>query len=187
MSGPDGLKLATQGALLAANYVARRLEGHFEVLYRGAQGLVAHECILDLRPHKAAGVSAEDVAKRLMDYGFHAPTLSFPVVGTLMVEPTESEPLEELDRFVDALVAIRGEIRDIEEGRIAYEQSALRHAPHTALRVTADAWDRPYSRAVAAFPSAATRAGKYWPTVARVDNAHGDRNLICTCDAWPTG
>ncbi len=187
MCGPDGVRLATQVALLAANYVAKRLEGHYEVLYRGNNGLVAHECILDLRPFKSTGVSAEDVAKRLMDYGFHAPTLSFPVVGTLMVEPTESEPLAELDRFVEAMIAIRDEIRAIERGEIAYANCALKHAPHTAMAVTATTWDRAYSRQDAAFPTAATRAGKYWPTVARVDNAAGDRTLICSCDGWPTG
>jgi glycine dehydrogenase len=130
-------------------------------------------------------VQVEDVAKRLMDYGFHAPTMSFPVAGTLMVEPTESESKAELDRFVDAMLAIREEIRAIEEGRVRHDQSALRHAPHTAADVTRDDWDRPYTRQQAAFPTAYTRAHKYWPTVGRIDNAYGDRNLICSCDAWP--
>ncbi len=185
MCGGSGLKRATEVAILSANYLAAKLDPHFPVLYKGRQGRVAHECILDLRPFKDCGVTAEDVAKRLMDYGFHAPTMSFPVAGTLMVEPTESEPKVELDRFVEAMVAIREEIRAIEEGRVAIEHSALRHAPHTAAVVTADAWDRPYSRQQAAFPTKHTREHKYWPTVGRVDNAAGDRHLICTCDAWP--
>ncbi len=185
MLGPDGLRSATQHAILAANYLAKRLEGAFDVLYRGRQGFIAHECILDLRPFKAAGVTAEDVAKRLMDYGFHAPTLSFPVAGTLMVEPTESEPLAEIDRFIEAMLSIREEIRAVELGEISADASPLRHAPHTALRVTAAEWPYAYSRQTAAFPTASTRASKYWPTVGRVDNAAGDRNLICSCDAWP--
>ncbi|MBD5784568.1 aminomethyl-transferring glycine dehydrogenase [Cellulosimicrobium terreum] len=182
LMGPDGLTEATKTAVLTANYVASRLTDHFPVLYTGPNGLVAHECILDLRPITAAtGVTAEDVAKRLMDYGFHAPTLSFPVAGTLMVEPTESEDLAELDRFVDALVAIRGEIDAVTSGRWAVEESPLRGAPHTTAALTADAWDKPYSRELAAYPVASLRAGKYWPPVRRIDGARGDRNLVCSC------
>nr|WP_286219179.1 aminomethyl-transferring glycine dehydrogenase [Paraoerskovia sediminicola] len=182
LMGPDGLTAATETAVLTANYVASRLEGHFPVLYTGPKGLVAHECILDLRAlTKETGVTAEDAAKRLQDYGFHAPTLSFPVAGTLMVEPTESEDLGELDRFVEAMVAIRGEIDAVAAGRWSVEESPLRGAPHTAASVTADAWDKPYSRELAAFPVAALRAAKYWPPVRRVDGAHGDRNLQCSC------
>lgn len=182
LMGPDGLTTATETAVLAANYLATRLSGHFPVLYTGPNGLVAHECILDLRDiTKETGVTAEDVAKRLMDYGFHAPTLSFPVAGTLMVEPTESEDLAELDRFVDALVAIRGEIDAVEAGRWPVADSPLRHAPHTAAALAADVWDHAYPRELAAFPVAALREGKYWPPVRRIDGAHGDRNLVCSC------
>ncbi|WP_372469991.1 aminomethyl-transferring glycine dehydrogenase [Cellulosimicrobium marinum] len=182
LMGPDGLTEATKTAVLTANYVASRLTDHFPVLYTGPNGLVAHECILDLRAITAeTGVTAEDVAKRLMDYGFHAPTLSFPVAGTLMVEPTESEDLAELDRFVDALVAIRGEIDAVASGRWSVEESPLRGAPHTAAALTADTWDRPYSRELAAYPVASLRAAKYWPPVRRIDGARGDRNLVCSC------
>ncbi|MEZ0446469.1 aminomethyl-transferring glycine dehydrogenase [Cellulomonas sp. ICMP 17802] len=182
LMGPDGLKTATETAVLAANYLATRLSAHFPVLYTGPNGLVAHECILDLRDiTKETGVTAEDVAKRLMDYGFHAPTLSFPVAGTLMVEPTESEDLAELDRFVDALVAIRGEIDAVEAGRWPVADSPLRHAPHTAAALAADVWDHAYPRELAAFPVGALREGKYWPPVRRIDGAHGDRNLVCSC------
>ncbi len=182
LMGAEGLRVATETAVLAANYLAARLRDHFPVLYTGPNGLVAHECILDLRDiTKRTGVTAEDVAKRLMDYGFHAPTLSFPVAGTLMVEPTESEDLGELDRFVDALLAIRGEIDAVEAGTWTVEDSPLRHAPHTAASVTSDAWDHPYGRELAAFPVPALRAGKYWPPVRRIDGARGDRNLICSC------
>lgn len=182
LMGPDGLTEATKVAVLTANYVASRLQHHFPVLYTGPNGLVAHECILDLRRITAeTGVTAEDVAKRLMDYGFHAPTLSFPVAGTLMVEPTESEDLAELDRFVDALVAIRGEIDAVASGRWSVEESPLRGAPHTAAALTADTWEKPYSRELAAYPVASLRAGKYWPPVRRIDGARGDRNLVCSC------
>ncbi|WP_454042165.1 aminomethyl-transferring glycine dehydrogenase [Cellulosimicrobium sp. Marseille-Q8652] len=182
LMGPDGLTEATKTAVLTANYVASRLADHFPVLYTGPNGLVAHECILDLRGITAeTGVTAEDVAKRLMDYGFHAPTLSFPVAGTLMVEPTESEDLAELDRFVDALVAIRGEIDAVASGRWSVEESPLRGAPHTAAALTADTWDKPYSRELAAYPVASLRGGKYWPPVRRIDGARGDRNLVCSC------
>ena len=177
MMGPDGLREATEVAILSANYIARRLQGHFDVLYTGANGLVAHECILDVRPFKAVGVSVDDIAKRLMDYGFHGPTMSWPVVGTLMVEPTESESKAELDRFIDAMIAIRGEIRDIEEGRFTAESSPLRGAPHTAWSVMAADWDAAYTRKEAAYPAEGQKAFKFWPTVRRVDNVYGDKNL----------
>ncbi|MBK7827702.1 aminomethyl-transferring glycine dehydrogenase [Nannocystis sp.] len=182
MMGSAGLTQATRMAILNANYMAKRLEAHYPVLYRGANGTCAHEFILDLRPLKAsAGIEGEDVAKRLMDYGFHAPTMSFPVAGTLMIEPTESEPLAELDRFCDAMIAIREEIRKVETGAWPRENNPLKQAPHTAEVVTASAWDRPYSREVAAFPAPWVREHKFWPHVGRIDNAYGDRNLVCTC------
>jgi glycine dehydrogenase len=182
MMGGRGLAAATESAILAANYVARRLSLHYPVLYSGTGGLVAHECILDLRPLKdGSDVAVDDVAKRLMDYGFHAPTMSFPVAGTLMVEPTESESKAELDRFIDAMIAIRDEIRAVEEGRADRVDNPLKHAPHTAAAVTADAWDHAYGREQAAFPVAGLRDGKYWPPVGRVDNVYGDRNLFCGC------
>jgi len=180
--GREGLSAASEVAILNANYVARRLAPHYPVLYSGPGGLVAHECILDLRPLKeASGIGVEDVAKRLMDYGFHAPTMSFPVAGTLMVEPTESESKAELDRFIDAMIAIREEIRAVEEGRLDREDNPLRHAPHTAAMVSADEWPHGYSRELAAYPIAGLRARKYWPPVGRADNAYGDRTLFCTC------
>ncbi|NOT07559.1 MAG: aminomethyl-transferring glycine dehydrogenase [Gemmatimonadales bacterium] len=182
MMGPDGLTEATRYAILNANYVARRLKGEFQTLYSGHEGLIAHECILDCRPFKgSAGVEVEDVAKRLIDYGFHPPTVSFPVAGTLMVEPTESESKEELDRFCDAMIAIRSEIREVESGAAAREDNLLHHAPHTLRQVSADEWKRPYTRERAGFPSAATKLHKVWPTVTRIDGAYGDRNLVCTC------
>jgi len=182
LMGHDGLTHATQTAVLAANYVAARLNEHFPVLFHGPGGLVAHECILDLRPlTKATGITAEDVAKRLIDFGIHAPTMSFPVSGTLMVEPTESEDKIEIDRFIDAMIAIRGEIADIEAGTIAAEDSPLRHAPHTVDMVVSDSWAQQYSREQAAFPVDGLRRDKYWAPVRRIDNAHGDRNLVCTC------
>jgi glycine dehydrogenase len=188
MMGAEGLRKATETAILAANYVSVRLREHFPTLYCGAGGRVAHECILDLRPLKdSSGVTAEDVAKRLIDYGFHAPTLSFPVPGTLMVEPTESEPLAELDRFCEAMIAIREEIRRIEEGIWPRDDNPLKSAPHTADAALAADWDRPYSRETAVFPLPALRAAKYWPPVGRVDNVHGDRHLFCNCvpvSAW---
>jgi glycine dehydrogenase len=184
MMGPDGLRRATGVAVLAANYVAARLREHYPVLYAGNKGLVAHECILDLRPiTRATGVTVDDVAKRLIDYGFHAPTMSFPVAGTLMVEPTESEDLAELDRFCDAMIAIRQEVEAVAGGRWAVADSPLRHAPHTAAAVSADAWKRPYPRSLGAFPPGVDRAGKYWPPVGRIDGAYGDRNLVCACPA----
>ena len=182
LMGSEGLKRATEAALLAANYVARRLRPHYPVLYTGRNGLVAHECILDTRPLKeTSGITAEDIAKRLMDYGFHAPTMSFPVPGTLMVEPTESEPKAELDRFIQAMIAIKGEIARIERGDWPRADNPLRNAPHTADMIAAEDWAHPYSREVAAFPLAALKAGKYWPPVARVDNVYGDRHVVCVC------
>ena len=184
MMGEEGLRAASEVAILNANYIARRLTAHFPVLYAGPGELVAHECILDLRPLKeSSGITAEDVAKRLIDYGFHAPTLSFPVAGTLMVEPTESESKEELDRFCEAMIAIRGEIRAVEEGRMDREDNPLRHAPHTAAAVTSDAWPHAYARSLAAFPVETLRRQKYWPPVGRADNVYGDRNLVCACPA----
>jgi glycine dehydrogenase len=182
MMGPEGLQQATEIAILSANYISARLKGHYDTLYASANGHVAHECILDLRPLKeTSGVTAEDVAKRLMDYGFHAPTLSFPVPGTLMVEPTESETLAELDRFVAAMIAIRDEIRQIESGHWPQDNNPLKHAPHTAASLLAAEWQRPYSRESGGFPLASLKQNKYWPTVGRVDNVYGDRNLFCSC------
>jgi glycine dehydrogenase len=182
MMGNEGLKKSTQVAILNANYIAKRLEGSYEVLYRGLNGRVAHECIVDIRPiTEATGINEVDVAKRLMDYGFHAPTMSWPVAGTIMIEPTESESLEELDRFCDALVAIRREIQDIEDGEVSAEDSVLRHAPHTVDDLTDENWDRAYSKELAVHPSAATKLAKFWPAVNRVDNVYGDRNLMCSC------
>ncbi len=181
MMGAEGLTRATELAILNANYMARRLEGHYDVLFRGPQGYVAHEFILDLRPFSEAGVSAEDVAKRLIDYGFHAPTMSWPVAGTLMIEPTESEAKAELDRFCDAMIAIRSEIEEVALGVADRERNLLTMAPHTAEVVTADEWDRPYPRERAAYPAPWTREQKFWPAVGRVDNAYGDRNLVCSC------
>jgi glycine dehydrogenase len=182
MMGATGLRQATEIAILNANYMAKRLEGHYPVLYRGAHGRSAHEFILDLRPfEKSAGTTGEDVAKRLMDYGFHAPTMSFPVVGTLMIEPTESESKAELDRFCDAMIAIREEIRRVEQGSWPREDNPLVNAPHTAADVLVADWKRPYSREEAAFPAPWTRDQKFWPHVGRIDNGYGDKHLICTC------
>jgi len=182
LMGASGLRRATQVALLNANYIARRLTAHYPTLYTGRNGLVAHECILDLRPLKdATGISAEDVAKRLIDFGFHAPTLSFPVAGTLMVEPTESESLHELDRFCDAMIQIRDEIRAVEDGRLPSEDNPLKHAPHTATQVMSSNWNHAYSRELAAFPLASLKLAKYWPPVGRVDNVYGDKNVMCAC------
>ena len=182
MLGAEGLKLATGFAILNANYMAARLNGAYDVLFVGKNGQCAHEFILDLRPLKAAtGVTEEDVAKCLQDYGFHSPTMSWPVSGTLMIEPTESEDLAELDRFCDAMLAIRSEIDDIGSGRIPLDSSPLRNAPHTIDDLLADSWDRPYSREVAAYPAPWIRSNKFWPTCGRVDNVYGDRNLVCTC------
>ena len=187
MMGPDGLRDATEVAILSANYIAARLADHYPVLYSGGNaalngGGVAHECILDLRPLKdSTGIGAEDVAKRLIDYGFHAPTLSFPVAGTLMIEPTESEPLAELDRFVQAMVAIRAEIAQVESGAWPREDNPLKNAPHTAASLLTAEWPHSYSREVAAYPLPALRRQKYWAPVGRVDNVWGDRNLSCSC------
>jgi len=181
MLGPDGLKRATQVAILNANYIAKRLDALFPVLYKGAGGLVAHECILEFRPWKKHGLEVDDVAKRLMDYGYHAPTMSFPVPGTLMIEPTESETKAELDRFCDALTAIHGEMAAVANGESDKLNNPLKHAPHTAAAVTATDWPHPYSREVAVFPDRHTRASKFWPSVGRVDNVYGDRNLVCSC------
>jgi glycine dehydrogenase len=182
MMGPDGLQRASEVAILSANYVAERLHAHFPVFYRGKRGRVAHECILDTRSAKrTAGIEVDDIAKRLMDFGFHAPTMSFPIAGTLMVEPTESEPKAELDRFCDAMAAIREEIRAIEEGRAPRDDNPLKHAPHTAEAVLAAQWTHPYAREQAAFPAPWTRIRKFWPAVGRINNAQGDRHLVCTC------
>ncbi|CAN5314349.1 aminomethyl-transferring glycine dehydrogenase [soil metagenome] len=182
MMGGEGLTFATKAAILSANYIAKRLDRHFPVVYKGKKGRVAHECILDVRQFKkTAGIEVEDVAKRLIDYGFHAPTMSFPIAGTLVVEPTESEPLAEVDRFCDAMIAIREEIRAVEEGRLPREDNPLKHAPHTAETVTATEWTHPYSRQMAAFPTKETLAHKFWPPVSRLNNALGDRKLICSC------
>src|SRR6185437_3569441 len=182
MMGREGILKATQAALLNANYLSKRLADHYPTLYTGRNGLVAHECILDVRPlEKASGVSAEDIAKRLIDFGFHAPTLSFPVAGTLMVEPTESESLHELDRFIDAMIQIRDEIRAIEDGRLDREDNPLKHAPHTAAAVSASEWAHAYPRELAAYPLASLKHVKYWPPVARVDNVYGDKHVFCSC------
>jgi glycine dehydrogenase len=182
LMGSEGLEYATRIAILNANYIAKRLEPHFPVLYKGSRGTVAHECIIDTRVVKqASGVDVEDIAKRLMDYGFHAPTVSFPVAGTLMIEPTESEPRDELDRFCDAMISIRDEIREIESGAADRQDNVLKNSPHPASRVTASEWTHPYTREQAAFPAAWTRDSKFWPAVARVESAYGDRNLICSC------
>lgn len=179
--GGAGLTEATKVAILNANYLAERIKESFPVLYRGAKGFVAHECILDTRDVKEVGVTVDDLAKRLIDYGFHAPTMSWPVVGTLMVEPTESEDKAELDRFADAMNKIRIEIAEIEAGKVEYTRSALAHAPHAADSLTAEKWDRDYPRIMGPFPAEQTISDKYWPPVARVDNAFGDRNLVCSC------
>ncbi|MCK6616139.1 MAG: aminomethyl-transferring glycine dehydrogenase [Cyclobacteriaceae bacterium] len=181
MMGSEGLTNATKLAILNANYIKDRLSSYYKILYTGTHGRCAHEMIVDCRDFKKAGIEVEDIAKRLMDYGFHAPTVSFPVAGTLMIEPTESETKEELDRFCDALIQIRSEIREVEEGQADKENNVLKHAPHTALVVTADAWNRPYSRQKAAYPLPFVREAKFWPSVSRIDNAYGDRNLVCSC------
>ncbi|HNP77489.1 MAG: aminomethyl-transferring glycine dehydrogenase [Cyclobacteriaceae bacterium] len=181
MMGGEGLTDSTRLAILNANYIKERLSAHFKILYTGSHGRCAHEMIVDCRDFKKFGIEVEDIAKRLMDYGFHAPTVSFPVAGTLMIEPTESEPKEELDRFCDALIQIRQEIRDVESGKADKENNVLKRAPHTAAVITADHWDRPYSRQEAAYPLPFVREAKFWPSVSRIDNAYGDRNLVCSC------
>jgi glycine dehydrogenase len=183
MMGAAGLKRASEIAILNANYIAKRLDPHFPVLFKGKRGLVAHECIVDLREWKSVGIEVEDVAKRLMDYGFHAPTVSWPVAGTMMIEPTESEPKHELDRFCDAMISIRAEIEAVATGKIDKQNNLLKNAPHTARQIAAEKWERPYSREQAAFPAPWTREHKFWPSVARIDNVYGDRNLFCSCPA----
>ena len=183
MLGAKGLKLSTEYAILNANYMKTRLEKDFTILYTGKNGTCAHEFIIDLRPFKqSAGIEAEDIAKRLMDYNFHAPTLSFPVAGTIMIEPTESEDLAELDRFCDAMLSIRAEISAIENGTADKIDNVLKNAPHTQLVVMQAEWNRPYSREVAAYPLEYVKGNKFWPSVSRVNNTYGDRNLICTCE-----
>jgi glycine dehydrogenase len=182
MMGAEGLTRATDIAILNANYMAKKLETHYDVLFRGAHGLCAHEFILDCREfERTAGVKVEDIAKRLMDYGFHAPTMSWPVPGTLMIEPTESESKAELDRFCDALIRIREEIRAVETGAADKQDNVLKGAPHTAPAVTADDWPHPYRREQAAYPAPWVREHKFWPAVGRIDNPYGDRNLVCAC------
>lgn len=183
MLGAKGLKKSTEYAILNANYMKARLQQEYKILYSGANNTCAHEFIVDLRPFKqSAGIEAEDVAKRLMDYNFHAPTLSFPVAGTIMIEPTESEDKAELDRFCDALLCIRAEIKEIEEGKADKLNNVLKNAPHTAFVICADEWNNPYSRSKAAFPLPYVKANKFWPAVSRVNNTQGDRNLVCTCE-----
>jgi glycine dehydrogenase len=182
MMGGPGLRRATEVAILSANYIARRLAPHYPVLYTGKGGMVAHECIIDLRPIKeSCGVTVDDVAKRLVDYGFHAPTMSFPVADTLMIEPTESEARRELDRFCDAMIRIRREIAEIESGKANVENNLLRNAPHTHRLLLQGEWTRPYTREQAFFPLRNFREDKYWPPVGRIDNVHGDRHLVCGC------
>jgi glycine dehydrogenase len=181
MMGAEGLKRASEVAILNANYIAKRLDGYFPVLFKGRHGLVAHECIIDLRQWKSAGIEVEDAAKRLMDYAFHAPTISWPVGGTMMIEPTESEPKHELDRFCDAMISIHAEMKAIADGKQDQKDNLLKNAPHTARQIASDKWDRPYSREQAAFPAPWTRDHKFWPAVGRIDNVYGDRNLFCSC------
>lgn len=181
MMGGEGLTNATKMAIFNANYIKERLSSHYKILYTGTHGRCAHEMIVDCRDFKKSGIEVEDIAKRLMDYGFHAPTVSFPVAGTLMIEPTESEPRAEMDRFVDALIEIRKEIQEVEEGKVPKDNNVLKHAPHTAAVITADEWTRPYSRQKAAYPLSFVKESKFWPSVSRVDNAYGDRNLVCSC------
>ena len=182
MMGASGLRKATQVAILSANYIAQKLSSHYKILYTGKNGLIAHECILDIRPLKElCGVEVDDIAKRLIDYGFHAPTMSFPVPGTLMIEPTESESLVELDRFIEAMISIRDEINQVEEGTYSIEDSPLRNAPHCAEKVTSDNWQYEYSRSMAAYPVELKGRNKYWPPIGRIDNVYGDKNLMCSC------
>jgi glycine dehydrogenase len=182
LMGGEGLTMATKAAILNANYIAKRLENHYPVLYKNEHGRVAHECILDTRPLKASsGVTVDDIAKRLIDYGFHAPTMSFPVAGTLMIEPTESESRAEIDRFCEAMIAMRNEISEIENGVYDVADSPLHYAPHTVYDLVDDVWNRPYTRAQGCFPATSRRTDKYWSPVNRIDNAYGDRNLFCSC------
>jgi len=182
MMGADGLRKASSLAILSANYIANRLDPFYKVLFKAPNGKVAHECILDLRIVKRlTGIEVDDIAKRLMDYGFHAPTVSWPVAGTMMIEPTESESFEEINRFCDAMIAIRSEIQAIEDGKTDISNNPLRLAPHTMETITSEDWDRPYSRQQAAFPFKDQFKNKFWPSTSRIDNAFGDRNLVCTC------
>jgi len=182
MMGSEGLTKATQLAILNTNYIANRLKDHYDILYKGKNNLVAHECIIDVRPLKeTASIEVEDIAKRLIDYGFHAPTMSWPVAGTLMIEPTESESLREIDRFCDAMISIRNEIRDIENGKISSEDNLLKNSPHAAKSLLQEDWSHPYTRSQAALPVEGLSENKYWPPVGRVDNVYGDRNLVCSC------
>jgi glycine dehydrogenase len=182
MMGRYGLKQATEVAILNANYIAGRLQDHYQILYTGSQGRIAHECILDVRMIKdEVGISVDDIAKRLIDFGFHAPTMSFPVAGTLMIEPTESESKAELDRFCDAMITIKSEIDQVAKGEFNLEDNPLAGAPHTAAMVTADEWGRAYTRVQAAYPVETLRNNKYWPPVGRLDHVYGDRNLMCSC------
>ena len=182
MMGPEGLREATQIAILNANYMAKKLETYYPILYRGLSGYSAHEFIIDIRPIKSeSGITEEDIAKRLMDYGFHAPTMSWPVAGTMMIEPTESESKEELDRFCEAMILIKKEIDNVVSGKFDIIDNPLKNSPHTMVHIMNDKWDHKYSRKIAAFPAKWLYDYKYWPTVSRVDNAYGDRNLVCTC------
>jgi glycine dehydrogenase len=181
MMGRNGLKRATEIAILNANYIKEKLSGHYNVLYTGKNGRAAHEMIIDCRDFKKFGIEVEDMAKRLMDYGFHAPTVSFPVAGTMMIEPTESENMHELDRFCSAMIEIRNEIREVESGVADKEDNVLKNSPHTAAVITASEWNKPYSREKAAYPLQYVAANKFWPTVGRIDSAYGDRNLVCSC------
>ena len=181
MMGLDSLRKATQVAILSTNYIAKRLSDHYKILYTGKNNLVAHECIIDVRPFKdLCGIEAEDIAKRLIDYGFHAPTMSWPVAGTLMIEPTESESLEELNKFCDAMIGIREEIKAIEEGKLDKDDNPLKNAPHCVDELIED-WNHTYTKKEAYYPNSQTKHQKYWPPVGRVDNVYGDRNLVCTC------
>ena len=181
MMGSDHLKKASEIAILNANYIAKRLQDHYQVLYKGSNGLVAHECILDVRDLKELDIEVEDIAKRLIDYGFHAPTMSWPVPGTLMIEPTESESKKEIDRFCEAMISIKEEIQRIKSGTLPKENNMLKNAPHTSLHISEDEWTHPYSRLEAAYPVEYLKKNKYWPPVGRVDNVYGDRNLMCSC------
>jgi glycine dehydrogenase len=182
MLGEKGLTDSTRLAILNANYIKEELTKDYDILYTNTKGRVAHEMILDCRPFKALGIEVTDIAKRLMDYGYHAPTVSFPVAGTMMVEPTESESIEELDRFISAMKSIRSEINNIAEGTLDYENNPVKNSPHTLEQISNDIWDRPYSRKDAAFPLSFVNDNKFWPTISRVDDAYGDRNLVCSCE-----
>ena len=182
MMGSEGLKLATQNAILNANYIANKLKGHFPILYKGKNGNVAHECIIDIRKIKIeTGITEEDIAKRLIDFGFHAPTMSWPVPGTMMIEPTESENLLEINRFCETLIKIKEEINKVKNGQYDKIDNPLKNAPHTHVELTANEWKHKYDRETAAYPSATLKSYKYWPPVARVDNVYGDKNLFCSC------